>query len=154
MKLQLFNHTLLVAGGHPTTSWINVYVNARLGDFGPAVEAVWIQLLYPEKDPAAKGAPGFAELVARAPRVTFYRAKRKIKIDVLCPKVPPRSILAAGHLSLKEVGHVLDSILSALQLIRPKIRATDDFELPAFLAAMQAILADCRVDIVEELESF
>lgn len=153
MKLQLSNHTRLVGGGHQTTSWINLYVNARLGDFGPAVESVWIQLLYPEMDRTAKGAPGFAELVARAPRVTFYRAKRKIKIDVLSPKVPPRSIVADGHLSQKEVGHVLDSILAALELIRPKLRRTDDFDLPTILTAMQAILADCRVDIVEELES-
>jgi hypothetical protein len=158
VKLQLSNHTRLVAGGHQTTDWINRYMNARLKksgsrDFGSAFESVWIQLLYPDKDRTKQGAPGFAELVAIAPRVKVLRAKHIIKIDMLCPKVPPRSIVAAGHLSPKQVEHVFAAILAALQLVRPKLRRNDDFDFSAFLDEMQAIIANCRVDIGEELES-
>ena len=103
--------------------------------------------------PTAPGPPGLDELIARAPRAVFFRIKRKIKIDIVCPKVPPPSIAAAAHLEPKEIGHVFATILSALELIRPKIRRTDDFDLLAFLADMHSILPDCRKDVLAILKS-
>jgi hypothetical protein len=153
MKLLVTNHSPLVYGAHATTMLINDFVNERLGDYGGAVDGILVMVIYPGNSPRPGGAPGFAQLVQRAPRVTFYRGKRKIDIRVLCAAVAPHSIEGNGHLSRAETASVISTISAALKLIQPRIKATDDFDVDAFLQDAQAILADCPRQIAKWLRS-
>jgi hypothetical protein len=151
VKLQISNHTRYVCGGHATTSEINAYVNARLGNYGSAVESVWITLIYPSSSPRGDGAPGFDKMIAQAPRVTFFRAKRKIDVRVLCNNVRPKSIEADEHLTCEEAQYVVNALIAALELIQPRIRDADQFDYEAFLADAKTILSSCPADIAKWL---
>jgi hypothetical protein len=147
VKLVVVNQTGLMSGAHATTMLVNDYVNARLGTYGPGVAEVWVTLLYPPKSSPARAARPFGaeflRLVQRSPRVTFFRAKRRIDVLYPCRGVSPVRLVGDGHLTLAEAERVAAAVAAAVGLIRPRVRPADRFDCEAFLADAQGALARC-----------
>jgi hypothetical protein len=147
VQLVVVNQTKQMSGAHATTMLVNDFVNARLGSYGPGVEEVWVTLLYPPKSrpgPAADpfGAE-FLRLLKRSPRVTFFRAKRRIEVLAVCRGVSPRSMVGDGHLTPDEAERLVAAVAEAVELIRPRVRPTDRFDCDAFIADARKALARC-----------
>ncbi len=147
MKVIVVNLTRYVGGAHATTMLINDYVNAHLADYGPAVESVEVTVVYPPKSHPGRWSSGgfadFAATVRRSPRVTFYRAKRRIEVRCVCRGVSVRRIEADGHLNADETASVAETVSAALELIRPKLRPGASFDYERFLRDAQAALLRC-----------
>src|SRR5262245_56684048 len=133
MEFLVVNKTKYMSGAHPTTMLINEYVNARLGDYGPAVKEVEVALLYqPSRvvgPPADPFDAEFRRVVGLSPRVTFYRATRRVEVRSVCAGVGPRSIQGAGHLTPAKVALVVTAVSEALELLRPRFRPADQFDV-------------------------
>jgi hypothetical protein len=135
VELRVINHTRYVHGGHATTMLVNDFVNARLGNYGPGVEMINVTLLYPPRSRPGRSPGGFGNfwnMVSRSPQATFFRAKQRIDVRCVCPDVSVRSIEAVGHLTQDEAGKIVTAVLSALELIRTKMRPTDRFDYDSF----------------------
>lgn len=155
MELLVVNRTKYVLGAHATTMLVNDFVNARLGDYGPAVEQVEVTLLYPGSSRRGSGADphdaDFWRLVEQSPRVTFSRAKRRVDVRWVCRGISPRSIAGDGHLTPEEADQLVAAVSGALELIRPRFKPTDPFDVQAFLADAHDALDQCPAAIARWL---
>jgi hypothetical protein len=154
VRLTIAIRTPLVSGGWSTAFLVDPYVNRRLGSYGPAVEQVCVNVLFPGS--RARKAPGpssgeFWKLVAQAPRVRFLRTKRRIDLTCLCREVSAKSVIADPHLTLAETTAMLNRVSAALQLIRSRLRPADAFDVDAFLRDAQDALAKCPRAIAKHL---
>ena len=140
MDLTIVNHAPNLYGAHATTMLVNDFVNGRLVSYGPGVEEVWATLLYPG---SSRLEERFQRLVTQSPRVTFFRAKRRIEVRCVCRGVSARSIYSHGHLSRAELSCLTTTVSESLELIRPRIRPGDQFNFPAFLGDAQDALVKC-----------
>jgi hypothetical protein len=155
VHLAVINAAKLVSGAHATTILVNEYVNARLGNYGPAVAEVWVTLVYPPRGPARPGDSFDAAIrkrAARCPRVTFFRAKRHVDVSAVCRGVSGTRIGGDGHLTRAETECVTETVSEALELIRPRVRPADGFDADAFIADAQAALAGCPAALRRYLE--
>jgi hypothetical protein len=147
MNLLIVNQTKYMLGAHATTMLLNEYVNARLGNHGPAVKEVEVTLLYPPKrmagPPTGPFDAEFRRVHRASPRVTFFRAKRRVDIRHVCKGVSPRSIAGDGHLTFEETTNLVSAASEALELIRSRFRPADKFDVEAFLSDAQEALAKC-----------
>lgn len=147
MEFLIVNQTKTMVGAHATTMLVNDYVAGRLGRYGPGVRAVEVTLLYPPK--AGLGpvegpfARSFASQVRRAPRVTFYRPKKRIDVLYVCRGVGPKAIGGGGHLTLAEAERLVAAAIDGLELIPPKVTPADRFDAAAFVADARDALARC-----------
>ena len=146
MGLWIVNAAKLMHGAHATTMLINDHINAQLGSYGPAVKEVWVQLVYPSRTKptgTSRMETEIYRLAASCPRVTFTRAKRKIDVRVICRGVSLRRLYGDGHFTLPETTILTETVSAALELIRPRIKPADKFDVDAFIADAQAALAGC-----------
>jgi hypothetical protein len=147
VRLAIVNQTKYLHGAHATTCLVNDCVNARLGNYGSAVEEIWITVLYPPKSRTSPATDPFdaefRRLVKRSPWVTFSRTKRRIDVRCVCRKISARSIAGDGHLSPEEVVLLVATVSEALELIQPRFRPTDEFDFEGFLADARRALARC-----------
>lgn len=146
MGLWIVNAAKLMHGAHATTMLINDHVNAQLGSYGPAVKEVWVELVYPSRGKPTGTSPFETEIYRKAascPRVTFTRAKRKIDVRVLCRGVSLHRLYGDGHFTLPETKVLTETVSAALELIRPRIKPADKFDVEAFITDAQAALASC-----------
>ena len=155
MDFCIVNAAKLMHGQHATTMLINDHVNARLGSYGAAVAEVCVQLVYPSRGKPT-GTSRFEteidRLAASCPRATFSRAKRKIDVRVLCRGVSVRRICGDGHLTRAETAVLAETVSAALELIRPRIKPADTFDVGAFITDAQAALAGCPAALRRYLE--
>lgn len=143
----IVNQTKYMVGAHATTGFVNTYVNARLGNYGSAVRDVEVRLLYPPKrlvgPPTNHLDVEFRRLAGLSPRVTFFRAKRRLEIRSVCTGVSPRRIAGDGHLTLVEVTRLVAAVSQSLELARSRFRPADRFDYSGFLSDAQRALARC-----------
>lgn len=147
MPLFIVNQTKYMVGASATTMLVNDYVNARLGTYGSGIKDVEVTLLYPPKRLA--GAPTdlfdkeFRRVLRATPRVTIFRAKRRVDVRFVCRGVSPRSIAGDGHLTFEEATNLVTAASEALELLRSRFRPADKFDVEAFLSDAQGALAKC-----------
>ncbi|MFO0797524.1 MAG: hypothetical protein U0804_08595 [Gemmataceae bacterium] len=144
MDFCIVNAARPMHGQHATTMLINEYVNARLGRYGSAVKEVCVQLVYPSRGMPTGTSPFETEidrLAASCPRGTFRRAQQRIDVRVLCQGIGVRRICGDGHLTRAETAVLAETVSAALELIRPRIRPADRFDVEAFLTDAQEALA-------------
>ncbi|QDU22788.1 hypothetical protein [Urbifossiella limnaea] len=136
MDFCIVNAAKLMHGQHATTMLVNDHVNARLSNYGSAVKDVCVELVYPSRGKPA-GTSRFEteiyRLAASCPRVTFRREQRRIDVRVLCRGVGVRRICGDGHLTRAETAVLAGTVSAALELIRPRIKPADKFDVEAFL---------------------
>lgn len=149
MQFLIVNHAPLVFGAHATTMLVNDFVNARLGRYGPGVKLVEVMLLYPSRSRGSSNhlAAEVAKLAAASPRATFRRPKAEAQVRVVCRGVTATRIAGDGHLTPEEATAVCETASAALELLRPKFKPADRFDVESFLADAQDALARCPAAI-------
>jgi hypothetical protein len=156
MQLYIVNRAKLVYGAHATTMAINDYIAKRIGDYGPAIETACITVVYPSRSRRRKTPDPFADhlqrVIDRAPRATFYRQKQRVELLCLCRGVSGERISGDGHLNFDETSRLVATVSDALEMIRPKLRPADDFDLDAFLDDARDALARCPKALKRWLE--
>jgi hypothetical protein len=146
VELTIVHYTRYMYGAHATTYLVNQYVNRRLGDYGPAVDELWIEFLHPPRSRPPKPDHLDREFwgkVDRSPRVTFHRARRRIDLRQVCRLIGPSAIVRDGHLTEKQLTLLVDEAADALELIRPRVKPDDDFDVERFLTDARKALARC-----------
>lgn len=149
MQFLIVNHSPVVLGAHATTMLVDDHVTARLGRYGGGVTEVEVRLLYPfrARKPSTHLAAEVAKLAAASPRVAFQRAKKRVDVRAVCRGVTAQRIAGHDHLTPDELAAVVATTTDALELLRPKFKPADRFDVEAFLADAQAALAACPAAI-------
>jgi hypothetical protein len=104
-----------------------------------------VELLYPfrTRRTSTHLAAEVARLAAAAPRATFRRATKRVDVRAVCRGVTAQRIAGDDHLTPDELASVVATAAEALELLRPKFRPADRFDVDAFLADATAALAAC-----------
>lgn len=143
MKFFIVNSTNRMSGGQCTTMLIEDFVNARLRNYGSAVEEVRLKLLYPPQSVNSVLRADFQKMLQRAPRVIFFRAKARVEIRQICHGVNPDTMIGNDHLTFAETKRVVATAAKSLDLIRPRFRPADNFDYDQFIADARDALAKC-----------
>ena len=152
MQLYVMARTYNTYGGDPTLSLIGDFLLGEAADFGPALSELTITFHFPHTGQARRtleqSFADFHECRRSLPKVTFRSKRRQASIDVASELLDGKDIdVASEHLHSKDTdwerrrglslplfkAGVVETV-GALQLLRTRLTAKDDFGLEAFLA--------------------
>lgn len=145
MKIHVMAKTHDRYGGHPSLHPIGDFLLAERDDFGPAVREITLTLHLPDAGPAKRT---LASLLATheayrrtLPKVTFRRSRATVEIEVASALLPAHEWRPASGLSLDLFSRGVVEVADALALVRSRIKASDAFDVAAFLAECAAARA-------------
>lgn len=143
MELSVFAKSYNCYGGHPTISPIADFLLMGAGPFGAAIKEVTVTLHFASSGKPARTLEGLWEIHRNTrltlPKVTYYRAKGTVEINVASELIDGRNIDSPVRLSLPLFVAGVDEIIHSLSLIRPKLKRADDFDVDAFLSHCEAM---------------
>jgi uncharacterized protein YfeS len=125
-------------GGHTTLSPIGAFLLLGSKDFGEAVKEITVTLHFPCSGPPKKSLERLLEEYNRhrstLPKITFHRTKGKVEIDVASGLMDGRDWKRSPQLSLPLFERGLEEVIQSTALMRKRLKASDSFDLEAFLA--------------------
>lgn len=129
-------------GGHTTLSPIGDFLLQGAPHFGDAIKEITVTLHFPNSGPPRKSLESLYKdhdlHRASLPKVVFRRASGKISMDVSSELLNSSNWERSSRLSLPLFGSGVDEIISALSLMRKRLKKSDDFNLDGFLAHCEA----------------
>lgn len=143
MKLYVMAKSYDSYGAHTTLTAIGRFLLDDAPAMGEAIGEINLTLYFPDRGPPR---PTLEDLFARhgayrasLPKLTFFRARRKVSIDVASELMDGRDWHPSPRLSLPLFRRGIDEVIAALALLRPRLKASDDFDLPALLVHCEAM---------------
>lgn len=137
MKLHILAKSYDTHGAHSTLSPIGDFLLTDAPNFGDAVEEITITLCFHDSGPAKRGLQGLLKLHqayrASLPKVTFRKSKRLFEIEIASELMDGRDWKSAEKISLPLFQAGVEEVCHALQLIKKRITAADQFDVGAFL---------------------
>lgn len=157
----IISHRLYnVFGGHKSISLVSELLEYKMPNFGDAIQKIDITVHFYHDAPASKNLEKlqeeFHKNLDKLPKCTFFRKKKRLSLEIEgkfatgCEidrsRKPPIIINPVW------VKATLETIISFVPIIKPKIKKTDNFDFSKFAAYLNATL-NTMPDSVEELES-
>jgi len=125
------------------------------GEYGTAVTSLYFTAILPSR--SSKPRPTLEELferfhhgLTRLPKVTFRRQLKRIEIEFQSQHFVAEDD-ESNKLSPKKCNVAANEVAAALQLIKKRVKAEDDFDVCRFLADACNLLST-RIDSLEEWE--
>lgn len=163
MKLHILAKSYDTHGAHSTLSPIGDFLLKDAPNFGDAVEEISITLCFHDSGPAKRGLQGLLEqhqtYRASLPKVTYRKSKRLFEIEIPSELMDGRDWRSSEKISLPLFQAGVKEVCHALQLIKKRLTAADQFDVVAFLnhcekrknaiptslAALQALLTELEM---------
>lgn len=150
-------------GGHTTLSQIGDFILLGGKDFGDAVKEIKVTLHLPCSGPPKRTLEQLLERHnnhrSTLPKITFRRASGKVEIDVASELMDGRDWKPSPRLSLPLFERGVEEVTQAMSLMKKRLKASDSFDLDAFLILCQAAREhlpsseDALQDLVAELKA-
>jgi uncharacterized protein YfeS len=157
MEFHVMARTYNTYGGHSTLSLISDFLLGDADNFGSAVSELTVTFHFPHGGPALSTLEQlYADFHANRgslPKVVFRRKRGQAAIDIASELVDGKDWERARGLSLRLFKAGVAETIAALELLKKRLTAKDDFNLEAFLAHCGK--AQSRLpSTVEELGAF
>ena len=131
-------------GGSSLFGPVGDVLSLKLGEYGPGVQKIEITAFLRSPGPPRKTLEDlyrqFHAGLPRLPRVVFYRQRKTITIHYLSQFTDEDT----RAVSAKQKRVAAREIAVALQLIRTKVKSSDDFDAERFLKDAEALLSQTR----------
>jgi len=128
-------------GGHSTLSLIPDFLLTDAPDFGKAISELTVTFHFPTSGPARKSleqlCTSFHANRTSLPKVVFRRSREQASIDVASDLLDGSDWEARRGLSLPVFTAGVKETLAALQFLKSRLTAKDNFSLDAFLSHCQ-----------------
>ena len=129
-------------GGHPTLSLLGAFLLLDAPDFGEAIRKIELILRVAHSGPPVKTLEEMYESFhanqATMPLVTYRRSKGRMEIAVASAILDGRDWDRSRGLSLDLFRRGFDEVIQAMSLMKKRLKASDAFDLDAFLAYCEA----------------
>lgn len=125
-------------GGHNSLSRIGDFLLLGAIDFGDGIKELTITFYFPDSGPAKRTLEQLFEKYnnyrSGLPRIAYRRSSGKLEIEIASEIMDARDWKHSTRLSLPLFERGIEEVIGALPLIRNKVKASDGFDLEAFLA--------------------
>lgn len=129
-------------GSHPTLSPIGDFLLMGTDGFGDAIKELSVTLHFPDSGPPRKTLEEALKqhnmYRSTLPKITFWRAKGRLVIDIASELMDGREWKPSPQLSLPMFERGVDEVINALPLMRTRLKNSDAFALEAFLSHCEA----------------
>lgn len=129
-------------GAHTTLTTVGRFLCGEAPALGQAISEMTVTLYLEDDGPPR---PTLEPLLIRhisyrasLPKVTFFRTKGKVAIDVASKLMKAQEWKPSPRMSLPLFRRGVDEVIEAIAMIRPRLKADDDFDLAACLAHCEA----------------
>ncbi len=153
MLIQGFRATYTAFGGSAIFSYVTNLLTVRLGNYGSAIEEIYLTagLRDRVRDPWV----GFENLfdsfhasLDKLPKVTFYRRLKRVEITFASRRFTSED--DRGWEPKPDLcNRAMQEVTEMLLLLKKRVTAKDDFDLPRFLEDVQQLLAE-KIDSAAE----
>jgi uncharacterized protein YfeS len=138
MQFSVMARTYNTYGGHSTLSLISGFLLGDAGDFGSAVSELTVTFHFPHTGQALSSLEQlYADFHANRqslPKVVFRRKRGQASIDIASELLDGKDWEQRRGLSLPLFKAGVAETIAALELLKNRLTAKDDFHLAAFLA--------------------
>ena len=138
MQFYVMARTYNTYGGHSTLSLISGFLLGDAGDFGSAVSELTVTFHFPHTGQALSSLEQlYADFHANRqslPKVVFRRKRGQASIDIASELLDGKDWEQRRGLSLPLFKAGVAETIAALELLKNRLTAKDDFHLAAFLA--------------------
>jgi uncharacterized protein YfeS len=144
MDVSVYARTYNSYGGSTIFSPIGDLLYVRLGEYGEAINEIEMTMCLRNSrhNPLPTLESMFEQYhkyIKTLPKITFRRKRKLVEMQVLC-----RSLAAEDNkrsqVSVEKCNRAMIDVMTALPLLKIKLKGTDDFDLPRFLTDAQRVL--------------
>jgi uncharacterized protein YfeS len=125
-------------GGNTSLSLIGQYLADEMPDFGPAINELTVTMRFATSPPARETLERlFAEFhasLANLPQVVFRRSREQASVIFQSQLLDGRELHKSRTLSLELFRGGLAEVVDRLALLKSRLKRSDAFDLPGFLA--------------------
>ena len=132
-------------GGDWCSSTAGWYLTRHTGEYGAGISEICVDLLLRSSGPPKRRLRDlyqtFHKYRQELPKLTFYRKKGKIEIDLASRACDAETMDANRGRAISRFLAAMDEVIEVLKLIKGKLRRSDDFDLDRFLEDVAAARA-------------
>lgn len=137
MEIIVSVHTYNTYGGHATLSLVGKYLELEAANFGSAIKELDIHVYF-SGGKISKHLESLSEqyhgYLAELPSAKFYRKKSKFELNFVSEQGSADIVSGYGPPNLELFTNSVKEVVASLQLIKPKLKKTDDFAFDEFNA--------------------
>lgn len=142
MRFYVMVQTKVVYGWHKTLSLIPDALLHGASEFGPAISELTVTFNFARRDPPRRTLEqDYALLCETLPRIVFRRKRGEVVIDIASNLIDGEALEQPSELSLPLFMGGAIATRNALELLRKRLTAKDDFQLESFLSHCGKALA-------------
>ncbi len=137
IKFYIMSKTYNCYGGHTTLSLISDFLLKDAPHFGDAIKEITLTFHFPNAGLPRKTLESLYEdhdnFRSNLPKIVYRRSSGKLVIDVSSELLDSSKWKASSRLSLPLFVSGVEEVITALSLIKKRIKKSDDFDLGSFL---------------------